>query len=123
MIAKLDITTINGETDADVKKYVEKKIGKLDAYMTRHARKSAHAEVKLKETKLKTRKQSTCEVIIFVPGSTLQAQETTLNIYAAIDIVEEKLKAQLRKYKEGHSQAVHKSNNIIRRALGKVVRR
>jgi ribosome-associated translation inhibitor RaiA len=35
-----------------------------------------------------------------VPGDTLLSKEGTLNMYAAIDIVEAKLKAQIRSYKE-----------------------
>ena len=64
--------------------------------MPKHARKSAHAEVKLKESKAKNKKQCTAEVTIFMPGEVITAKETTVNMYAAIDIVEEKLKAQLK---------------------------
>jgi putative sigma-54 modulation protein len=121
MISKLEISATSGEVDKDIKKYVEKKIGKLDGYMPRHARKSAHAEVKLKESKVKNLKQSTAEVILFVPGEQLQAKETTLNMYAAIDIVEEKMKSQLKKYKDLHKKAARENGGRIRRALGKIV--
>lgn len=121
MISKLEISATSGEVDKDIKKYVEKKIGKLDSYMPRHARKSAHAEVKLKESKVKNLKQSTAEVILFVPGEQLQAKETTLNMYAAIDIVEEKMKSQLKKYKELHKNSARENGGRIRRALGKIV--
>ena len=114
MIQKLEITGVHTVLDDDLKKYVTKKIGKLDLYMSRHTKQSAHAEVKLKEANLKQRKQATCEVIMHLPHGTLMTKETTLNMYAAVDIVEAKLKNQLKKYKETHeSNRLHK--RIIRR--------
>lgn len=121
MIKKVDITGIHAEVEPDVAKYVKKKIAKLDSYMPKHARKSAHAEVKLKESKVKTKKQSTCEVILYVPGEVIKAQETTVNMYAAIDIVEEKLKSQLRKYKEQTIITKKRGDAKIRKMFGKIV--
>ncbi len=121
MISKLEITTVHADVDKEINKYVKKKIGKLDDYMPKHARKSAHAEVKLKEAKLKARKESTCEVTIYVPDATIQASETTVNMYAAIDIVEEKLKAQLKKYKDQNASTAKHGARRIRSALGKLV--
>ena len=37
-----------------------------------------------------------------LPHETISVHETTINLYAAIDIVEAKLKHQLQKYKEQH---------------------
>ena len=104
MIQKLEITGIHLKIDDDLRKYVVRKIGKLDHYMSRHARESVHAEVLLKESKLKNKKQCTCEVIMKLPMETLATKESTLNMYAAVDIVEAKLKNQLKKYKDKHSR-------------------
>jgi putative sigma-54 modulation protein len=103
MIQKLEISGVHITVDEDLKKYVTRKIGKLDGYMVHHARTSAHAEVLLKKSKAKDKAQSSCEVVLHVPGEVLRAQETTLNMYAAVDIVEEKMKAQLKKYKNTHT--------------------
>lgn len=103
MIQKLEISGVHATVDDELRKYVTKKIGKLDAYMSRTARISAHAEVLLKKSKAKDKAACTCEVVLHVPGEQLSAQETTLNLYAAVDIVEEKLKAQLKKYKTTHA--------------------
>jgi putative sigma-54 modulation protein len=123
MINKLEIAGIHTDADADIQKYVKKKIGKLDSYMPRHARKSAHAEVKLKEAKSKDKKQCTVEVVLHVPGETLTAKETTVNMYAAIDIVEEKLKTQLKKYKDQNSAKGGKNDTKVRALLGKITRK
>lgn len=102
MIAKLEISAVHANVDKKLHDYVAKKIGKLDQYMSKHARISAHAEVKLIEHKIKAKKECTCEVILHLPQDTIMTKETTLNMYAAVDIVEAKLKNRLRKYKETH---------------------
>jgi putative sigma-54 modulation protein len=121
MIKKIEITGIHAEVEPDIAKYVKKKISKLDAYIPKHARKSAHVEVRLKEAKAKDKKQSTCEVSLYVPGDVITAKETTVNMYAAIDIVEEKLKSQLRKYKEQSVIKKKRGDAKIRAMFGKIV--
>lgn len=121
MIKKIEVTSIHTETEPEVTKYVKKKIAKLDSYMPKHARKSARAEVRLKEEKIKTKKQSSCEVVLYVPGEVITAKETTVNMYAAVDIVEEKLKSQLRKYKEQTIITKKRGDAKIRKMFGKIV--
>jgi len=109
MISKLEITGVHVDLDAKIKKYVTAKVGKLDKYMPKHARESAHAEVFLKEKLLKGKKECTCEVVLHLPKDTIRVQETTINMFAAVDIVEAKLKNMLKKYKETHSSLrIHK---------------
>jgi putative sigma-54 modulation protein len=102
MIKKLEISGVHMAVGDDLRKYTLKKIGKLDKYMPKQARESVHAEVKLKERNTKGKSERTCEVIVHLPKEVLTVVDTTINIYAAIDIVEEKLKARLRKYKQMH---------------------
>ena len=103
MIKKIDIDGVHMEVGKDLRKYVIKKIGKLDKYIPKHNRASVQAEVKMKEGKIKTREQRTCEIILHLPHEKIMVSETTVNMFAAVDIVEEKLKTQLHKYKEKHS--------------------
>lgn len=99
----MEIAGVHMDVEPKLKKYVTKKIGAMDKYIPRHARESAHLEVKLKEENIKTKKQYTCEVILFLPHDTITISETTMNIFAAVDIIETKLKNQIRKYKETHT--------------------
>ncbi len=115
MIQKLEITGVHAELGDDIKKYTRKKIGKLDKYMTRNVAKSAHADVKLKEAMRKTRKECTAEVVLYLPKETITTKETTINMFAAVDIVEAKLKNQLKKYKEKHGNP-----RQIRHLLGRL---
>lgn len=105
MIKKLEIAGQQLEVTPRLHTYVKNKIGKLDRYVSRHARESLHAEVKLKESKSKNQQQCKCTVIIRLPKETIEASETTVNIFAAVDIVEAKLRTQLKKYKETHESA------------------
>ncbi|HMS23743.1 MAG TPA: ribosome-associated translation inhibitor RaiA [Candidatus Saccharibacteria bacterium] len=111
MIQKMEVQGINLKVDNDLQKYVEKKLGRLDKYMPRHSRESAHMVVHLKERVIKTKKECTCEVIIKLPKETIATKEATINIYAAVDIVETKLKNQLKKYKDKNTD--HKVSKKI----------
>lgn len=103
MIQKIEINGVHVEVGNDLHKYTLKKIGRLDRYISPKVRPSVHAEVKLKEGKTKEAGGRTCEVILHLPHETITTAETTINMYAAIDIVEEKLKSQLKRYKDRHA--------------------
>ena len=109
MIEQLTITGVKLELDAATKKYVAKKIARLDRYLPKHARKSASADVKLKQVNRDHGNKYEAEVIFNVPDKTLTAKDSTVNVLAAIDIVEAKLVTQLRKYKDGVTPARRRS--------------
>lgn len=116
MIQKIAITSTHYEPGEDIKKYINKKIGKLDRFTPKHARKSMHAEVKLRERKTKSDKYE-CEVILFVPDQQITAKTDTVNMFAAIDIAEKKLKNQLKKYKATHGGDKQDHHSRLRRIL------
>ena len=103
MIERFEITSVHTTVDDKLRKYVTKKLSGLDHYMPRASRASAHAEVLLKETMVKTRSEYTCEVTLHLPHEVLNVSETTPNMYSAVDIVEAKLKQCILKYKQLHA--------------------
>jgi putative sigma-54 modulation protein len=126
MIKHIDITAAQKdyEIDPELAKYIQKKIGKLDKHMKRENRAISRAEVKLKESNGKGGKKCTAEVIVHIPGTKLTASESTMNMYAAIDIVETKIQNQLKRHKEKKNPAKDKhKNSRARRALGKIFSR
>jgi putative sigma-54 modulation protein len=124
MIERIDIAGVHFKPDEKLEKYVSKKIGKLSKYIGRVDKKTVHAEVKLKESRAKERKQCTCDVILYLPKERMSASETTLNMYAAVDIVEAKLQSQLKKYKDKrHEHHTSHKEKKIRKFLGKIVPR
>ncbi len=117
MIQKLEISGVHTNVDAKLRKYATKKIGHLDKYMSRHTRASVRAEVKLKESKSKDKNRYACEVILRIPQEVIRVEECTVNLYAAIDIVEEKLKIQIKKYK-----SMHANPKLHRRVISRLKR-
>ena len=100
MIASIDITGIKYNVNERTEKYVIEKVGKLDRFVPSHIRKSMAADVKLKEVNLDHGNKYEVEVILQVPDKVITAKDSTMNMLAAVDIVEAKLVAQLRKYKD-----------------------
>lgn len=99
MINLITITGVKYDADDGTKKYVIRKIGRLDRYIPRHARKTASAEVVLRFVDRAHGNKYEAEAIIHIPGKTLTAKDSTVNMLAAVDIIEAKLAAQLHKYK------------------------
>ena len=114
---KLDIDGLRDLENKDIAKYVQKKLSSLDKYLPRHARRSSHAEVKLREVKSREKREYFCEVVLHVPGENIAAKEATMNMFAAVDIVTEKLKVQVRKYK-AKTMTTHR--NPIKRILHRI---
>lgn len=102
MIKNIKLTAIKVELDEKTKKYALKKIGGIDRYLPRHAIKSARAEVIIKQVNRDHGNKYEAEVIIHIPDHKLVAKDSTMNILASIDIVEAKIIAQARKYREKH---------------------
>ena len=100
MITSIQITGIAYEVDEPTKKYVIRKVGRLDRYLPRHARKSAKAEVKLSQVNRDFGNKYEAEIILNIPDKIIIAKDSTGNILAAVDIVEAKIRSQLREYKE-----------------------
>lgn len=121
MITHIDITGVRYTPDEITKKYVMKKIGRLDRYLTRHARKSVKVEVKLKEVNRAHGNKYECDVLMHLPDSMITAKDSTLNMLAAIDIVEAKLRNQLKKYKDEHNDH-HAGHNVIGRIKRRIWR-
>lgn len=115
---RTEITGVHSKVDDKLHKYIVKKIGGLDKYLPRQARGSAHAVVKLKEAKSKDHKECICEVVLHVPIENIAVHESTVNMYAAVDIAEEKLKHALRKYKD-----IHGTPKLHRRIINRLRRR
>lgn len=100
MIASIDIAGVQYDVNKATRRYVLRKIAKLERYLPAHARKSASADVKLKQVNKDHGNKYEAEIIINVPDKRITAKDTTVNMMAAIDIVEAKLANQLKKYKE-----------------------
>lgn len=102
MLKKFEITGVHTEINDTLHKYVTKKLGKIDKYLSKQARPSAHLEIFLKESKEGGKKLYTCNAILHLPHDTIKVSESTVNMFAAVDISQAKLKQQINRYKESH---------------------
>ena len=89
-----------------IKVAIEEKLGRLDYYL--------HPETEVKVTVSAKKARQKVEVtIIPISGPIIRAEDSEESLYAAIDIVYDKLNKQLRKYKK-RVQDRHHSNESIR---------
>ncbi|MCG7344389.1 ribosome-associated translation inhibitor RaiA [Sporosarcina sp. ACRSL] len=84
----------NLEVTPAIREYVEKKVQKLERYFTEGANATAHVNLKVYNDK-----QTKVEITIPMKNLTLRAEERHDDMYAAIDLIVDKLERQIRKYK------------------------
>jgi ribosomal subunit interface protein len=118
----VEITGVNLKVDDKTRKYVAKKCAKLIDYIPRRAREAAFADVKLSLVNQKDNNKYECEIVLTLPDKTLIAKDTALNALAAVDIVETKLRGQIRRYKTEREAGV-KRGGIMARAKNVLTRR
>lgn len=105
----------NYEPDEKVRDYVEDKLGGLEKYLPKHVRETANLLVVLMDdASARNDTRYVCDANLSVQGDQMHAQEGAINIYASIDIVEAKLKAQLMKYKDKHTTEPRREKMMTR---------
>ncbi|MFN7252542.1 MAG: ribosome hibernation-promoting factor, HPF/YfiA family [Anaerobacillus sp.] len=83
----------NIEVTPAIRNYAEKKVGKLERYFDETPTSPVHVNLQV------INNQQIIEITIPMPGLLLRAEETHTDMYAAIDLVVEKLERQIRKHK------------------------
>lgn len=113
---KIHLTGRKFEIDEELHKYVLKKLGYLDKYLPRgHNNQGMTVEI-FKDPSGKEDNQYKVTAILRVQGPDLIAETATINPHSAVDIVEQKLKMQIRKYKEKHQP----KRISLKRAWGRI---
>lgn len=101
--------TISGkqiELTDPIKVAIEEKLGRLDYYL--------HPETEVKVTvSVKKSRQKVEATIVPISGPIIRAEDSEESLYAAIDVVYDKLNRQLRRYKK-RVQDKHQANESIR---------
>lgn len=103
MINAIDISGVHKKLNADIEKYVQRKIGVLDRFIPKKARESAQADVRIKQSKAKNKQIYECEVILKLPKQKIAVHKKGTTILEVIDLAEDNLKTQLKKYKDKHA--------------------
>ena len=100
MIEKIDITGNGFKVEDSFKKYVNKRIGKLDRYLPRRNKKDVICKVVVSEIgKGKIDKYEISAAMEIPGGKVLAARDECSNVFAGIDLVEAKITGQIRRYK------------------------
>lgn len=101
---KCELKGRNYDLDEKLKGYIEEKIGGLEKYLPRQVRETASCVVVIEDDPSgREDNRYVCEVVLTVRGVQLVSREGTVNAYAAVDIVEAKLRSQLATYKEKYA--------------------
>ncbi|MEA2101519.1 MAG: ribosome-associated translation inhibitor RaiA [Thermodesulfobacteriota bacterium] len=87
-----DITFKNLDASDALRNYALKKLSRMDKYIDR----PAEARVVLSVAKIR----HTAEITLHADGSMINAEETTGDMYSAIDLVMDKVEKQLKKHKD-----------------------
>lgn len=100
MIDKIEVSGKGYKVDESLRKYAEKRLGKLDRYLPRGAKKDAILKISIAEiSKSKNDKYEIAATMELIGGKVLAAKDECSNIFAGVDLVEAKLAGQIRRYK------------------------
>ena len=100
MIDKIDITGNDYKVDESLKKYVEKRLAKLDKYLPKKSKKDVICKVVIEEIgKGKSDKFEISAAMEIPGGKVIAAKDECANVFAGVDLVEAKLLGQIRRYK------------------------
>lgn len=100
MIDKIDISGHNYKVSDSFRKYTIKRIGKLDRYLPRNSKKDVIAKIVITEVDRTHGNKYSISVAMEIPGGkVVTAKDECSNVFAGIDILEAKLKGQIRRYK------------------------
>jgi putative sigma-54 modulation protein len=84
----------NIEVTPAIREYVEKKVAKLERYFTESPNANVNVNLKVYQDK-----KAKVEITIPMKDLVLRAEETHEDMYAAIDLITDKLERQIRKHK------------------------
>ena len=84
----------NLEITQPIREYVENKVSKLEKYFADSLEANVYANAKVYKNNKKK-----IEITVPLKGITLRAEETNDDLYAAVDLVVDKLERQMRKHK------------------------
>ncbi|MBQ6414340.1 ribosome-associated translation inhibitor RaiA [Candidatus Saccharibacteria bacterium] len=100
MIEKIEITGKDYKVDDSLKKYVNKRIGKLDRYLPRAAKNDVVCKMIVESIgKNKGEKYELSAAMELTGGKVIAARDECSNVFAGVDLVEAKLLGQIRRYK------------------------
>ena len=100
MIDTIELSGNDYKIEEPLRKYAEKRIGKLDRYLPRGSKKGVRAKIVVSEIGHNKSDKYEISVAMEIPGGKmLAAKDECTNVFAGMDLVEAKLLGQIRRYK------------------------
>lgn len=100
MIEKIEISGNNYKVSDSFRKYTTKRLGKLDRYLPRGNKKDVIMKVVVTEVDRAHGNKYDISAAMEIPGGkVVTAKDECSNVFAGIDILEAKLKGQVRRFK------------------------
>lgn len=100
MIEKIEVNGNSYKVEESFRKYVEKRLGKLDRYLPRGSKKDVVLKVIVSEIGKNKGEKYEISVAMDIPGGkVIAAKDECSNVFAGVDLVEAKLTGQIRRYK------------------------
>ena len=100
MIENIEISGSNYQVEEGFKKYVEKRLGKLDRHLPRNNRKDLVLKVVVTQVDRAHGNKYEISTSLDIPGGkVLAAKEESSNVFAGVDLLEAKLDGQIRRFK------------------------
>lgn len=119
MIDKIEITGSDFKVEETLRKYAEKKLGRLDRYLPRGSKKDVVVKMIVSEIGKAKGEKFEISVAMDIPGGKVIAgRDECSNVFAGVDLVEAKLVGQIRRYKlevQPHRQKRSLKNLFIKR--------
>ncbi len=111
-----ELTTIKYHPEDTVKKHAEKKLSKLLNYLPKHAQKSAFMKVNLEELSKNRDDKFQVEINLEVPEKKVLTVKTKAStILSAIDIAQNKMLSQIRRYKTETNPHLGQKRGLLHR--------
>lgn len=100
MIEKIEISGKDYKVEEPLRKYVQKRIGKLDRYLPRGAKNDVVCKMIVESIgKSKGEKYNLSVAMELTGGKVIAAKDECTNVFAGVDLIEAKLLGQIRRYK------------------------
>ena len=100
MIEKIEVNGNDYKVEEPLRKYVQKRIGKLDRYLPRGSKKDIVVKAVVRGIGSGKNNKYEITVAMEIPGGkVIAAKDECTNVFAGVDLVEAKLMGQIRRYK------------------------
>ena len=100
MIEKIEINGKDYKVEEPLRRYTEKRLGKLDRYLPKGSKKDVVIKVIVSSIGKNKGDKYELSVAMDIPGGkVIAAKDECSNVFAGVDLVEAKLTGQIRRYK------------------------